>query len=101
MKSIFKKIKENPFLCLICVGAIALHFFALGRVPMAWHPDEAGSAYDAWCIANYGVDRYRNSYPVLFFNFGVGGQSALYTYMASIFIKNSACHSMCSGFPRR
>ena len=87
MKSIFKKIKENPFLCLICVGAIALHFFALGRVPMAWHPDEAGSAYDAWCIANYGVDRYRNSYPVLFFNFGGGGQSALYTYMASIFIK--------------
>ena len=62
-------------------------FLCIDKIPMAWHPDEAGSAYDAWCIANYGVDRYRMSYPVLFTNFGGGGQSALYTYMASFFVK--------------
>ncbi len=82
-----EKIKKNIILYIACICAIFLHFYALDKIPMAWHPDEAGSAYDAWCIANYGVDRYRMSYPVLFTNFGGGGQSALYTYMASFFVK--------------
>ena len=42
--------------------------------------------YDSYCIANYGTDRFDNSYPVYMINYG-GGQSALYTYIASIFIK--------------
>ena len=42
--------------------------------------------HDAYCIANYGTDRYGNSNPVYMINYG-GGQSALYTYLAAILIK--------------
>lgn len=96
-----EKIKKNIIMYIACICAIFLHFYVLDKIPMAWHPDEAGSAYDAWCIANYGVDRYRMSYPVLFTNFGGGGQSALYTYMASFLLKYLECHCMFSEFLQR
>ena len=51
-----EKIKKNIILYIACICAVFLHFYALDKIPMAWHPDEAGSDYDAWCIANYGVD---------------------------------------------
>lgn len=60
--------------------------YKIGEVPYGIHVDEAGMAYDALSIANYGVDRYLNPYPVYFINFG-GGQSAMYTYLAAFFIK--------------
>lgn len=41
---------------------------------------------DAYCLANWGVDRYLNKLPVYLINFG-GGQSALYAYIDIIFIK--------------
>lgn len=43
-------------------------------------------AYDAYCYANYGVDRYLYHNPIYLINFGAG-QSVLYMYLASIFIK--------------
>ena len=43
-------------------------------------------AYDAWSLANYGVDRYTNPYPVYLINFD-GGQSALYAYCTMFCIK--------------
>ncbi len=60
--------------------------FRLGIVPGGIHIDELGAAYDAQCIAGYGVDRYRQWFPVYFKNFG-GGQNALYTYLSAIIIK--------------
>ena len=48
--------------------------------------DEVGSAYDAYSIANYGVDRYIKSYPVYFTNYG-DGQNALYTYITALFFR--------------
>lgn len=39
-------------------------------------------AYDAWCLSQYGTDRYLNSYPLYLINFG-GGQSALYAYLTA------------------
>ena len=44
--------------------------------------DEAGMAYDAWCLANYGVDRYLKPFPVYLTNYG-GGQSAMYAWLAA------------------
>lgn len=41
--------------------------------------DEMGIGYDAWCLLNYGTDKYGFSWPVYFMNYG-NGQSALYTY---------------------
>lgn len=48
--------------------------------------DESTGGYDAWCIANYGVDQHLNSYPIYLRAWG-SGQSALYAYLAAPFVK--------------
>ncbi|MBQ6503697.1 MAG: glycosyltransferase family 39 protein [Flexilinea sp.] len=63
-----------------------LLFYKVGEIPTPWHVDEAGMAYDALSIAEYGVDRYLYKNPVYFINFG-GGQNAFYTYLAALCIK--------------
>ncbi len=73
-------------IALILISAV-VHIFKIADIPRGLHVDEAGMAYDAYCISRFGVDRYLNQYPVFFVNFGGGGQSALYTYLASICIK--------------
>lgn len=70
------------FLLLIIVSRI----YKFGALPAYIGCDEAGAAYDAYCLANWGVDRYLNKLPVYLVNFG-GGQSALYAYIDVIFIK--------------
>ena len=60
--------------------------YKIGNIPQGLHVDEAGALYDAICLSKYGVDRYLYKLPVYFVNFG-GGQNALYTYLAMIFIK--------------
>ncbi len=55
----------------------------MGEIPYGIHVDEAGMAYDAYSLKNFGVDRYLAINPVYFINFG-GGQNALYTYLTSI-----------------
>ena len=70
------------FILLIIISRI----YKFGELPKAIGVDEAGAAYDAYCLANYGVDRYLNSFPLYLVNFG-GGQSSLYAYLSVIFIK--------------
>ena len=70
------------FLILILISRI----YKFGELPLAIGVDEAGAAYDAYSIANYGVDRYLNSAPVYLINFG-GGQSVLYAYLNALLIK--------------
>ncbi len=71
---------------IILVISIILRIIFLDRVPEGINVDEAGMAYDAYCYANYGVDRYLYHNPIYLINFGAG-QSVLYMYLASIFIK--------------
>lgn len=74
--------------CFILIGllAIFMHCFMLGSIPYGLHVDEIGMGYDAWSIANFGVERYLKSYPAYLVNFG-GGQSVLYCYISVILIK--------------
>lgn len=69
---------------ILLVGILA-RIIGLGSIPQGLHIDEAGMAYDASCIWKYGTDRYGNSYPLYFTNFGQG-QSALSTYLVSPFV---------------
>ncbi len=82
--------KENRkvVVVLAAIGAVFLftRLFLLTSVPRGLNVDEAGMAYDAFCLANYGTDRYMTWHPVYLTNFG-SGQSAMYAYLASIFIK--------------
>lgn len=71
---------------LILGLAIFLNLYKIGEVPNYVNVDEAGMTYDAYCIANYGVDRFENKYPVYFINYG-DGQNALYTYLTALLIK--------------
>ncbi|MDR2360028.1 MAG: hypothetical protein LBD85_01945 [Oscillospiraceae bacterium] len=69
---------------LIIVIALAGALFRsplLSSVPVARNQDEASAGYEAWAIANYGIDRNGNSCPVLLESWG-SGQNALYSYLA-------------------
>lgn len=89
MEKIKEKIlnkKELIIFALIMIIAIFSRGYKLNSLPVGIHVDEAGMAYDAFCLATNGTDRWLNSFPVYLENFG-GGQSALYAYLAAIFIK--------------
>ena len=70
----------------IFIIAIIATTYKFGEIPYGLHVDEAGMAYDALSIHNYGVDRYLYTNPVYFLNYG-SGQNALYGYLV-IFLLN-------------
>ena len=71
---------------ILLILAIFTRTYKISSLLNGLHVDEAGMSYDAFCIANYGVDRYLNNFSLYMINFG-GGQSALYTYLAAIMVK--------------
>lgn len=81
---------KNQIYYILCFLFLVLYFvtrlYRLMGIPRGLHTDEVGMAYDAWSLANYGVDRWGIEYPVYLRNFG-GGQSALYAYLSMILIK--------------
>lgn len=77
---------KNGIYIILFVLAGFMHLYRLGDIPQGLHIDEAGMAYDAFCLANYSTDRYLNHLPVYLINFG-GGQSALYAYLVAILFK--------------
>ena len=60
--------------------------YKFGDIPTYVGVDEAGMAYDALNLAEYGTDRYMNSYPLYLTNFGTG-QSSLCAYLVALCIK--------------
>ena len=71
---------------VLVIIAIITRTYKAENILNGLHADEAGMGYDAYCIANFGVDRFLNKLPVYMINFG-GGQSALYTYIAAVCVK--------------
>lgn len=78
-------IDQVLFWLVFCIFLFT-RIYLLDRVPLGLHVDEAGMAYDAWSLSEFGVDRYLNRFPVYFINFG-GGQSIMYGYISMILIK--------------
>ena len=69
---------EKHYKIIWLVFAIILFFtviFKFGEIPTYIGVDEAGMAYDAFCLAEYGTDRSQNSYPLYLTNFGQGQSS--------------------------
>ncbi len=75
-----------------------IHLYRLGELPVGMEVDEVGMAYDAWCIGNFGVDRYLKSFPVYLNNYG-GGQSVMYMYLAVPFLKNAGFSALMARMP--
>lgn len=78
--------KHKIFFIIILGIAIFFNIYKIGEVPIGIHSDEASIRYDAYCIANYGVDRFCKKNSVYFINYG-DGQNILYTYLAAICVK--------------
>ena len=74
------------FLLLLFICNVVIRFYKLGtNIPNAY-VDEAAIGYSSWCLANYGIDRYLNSFPIYIKNF-YGGSSAAYSYLLIPIIK--------------
>ncbi len=80
-------IKERGVYCWVIIVFVmfCIHCYQIGQIPCGINVDEMGMGYDAWCLSNYGTDRYLNSFPVYLINFS-GGQSALYAYLCAPFV---------------
>ncbi|MFI3166707.1 MAG: glycosyltransferase family 39 protein [Bacillota bacterium] len=70
---------------IIIIGCLARTVF-LEFFPYGLNQDEASIGYEAFSLANYGVDRNGLSYPIHFISWG-SGQNALYAYIAIPFVK--------------
>lgn len=80
-----KTLQKDSVIFFICFLYIFIfHLFSYNR--FGYYVDEIGSMYDAYCITNFGVDRWLNSYPIHFLNYG-DGQSAIFVYILSILFK--------------
>jgi hypothetical protein len=77
--------KYAPLLVIVLAGTL-LRVLRLDFVPPGLNQDEASAGYEAWAIANYGIDRNGHSFPVLLESWG-SGQNALYSYVCALFLK--------------
>ena len=86
--------KYMPYVLLagLALLFVITRFWRITTLPSGVHIDEAGMAYDAWCLSQYGVDRYFKSYPLLLTNFGGGGQSALCIYTTALLFRLFGFH---------
>lgn len=82
---------------LFCV-LLVTRIWRINMVPFGLHLDEAGMAYDAWCLSQYGVDRYLNTWPLYLTNYG-GGQSILYAYICAGLFRLFGCHFLLIRLP--
>lgn len=91
MKKIYHEMEGKVMLCMIFGVFLITRLWRIGIIPYGLHIDEASMAYSAWCLSRYGVDRYLDSWPLYFRNFG-GGQSPLYAYLLAGLFKVFGFH---------
>lgn len=87
-----KKIIDIGLWSILLIGFGMTRLFHLMELPAGYHIDEAGMAYDAWCLSQYGVDRFLKSWPVYLNNFG-GGQSSMYAFFCAFLFKIFGWHT--------
>lgn len=86
-------------LMAVLLGLFAVtRLWRLATIPSGLHLDETSMAYSAWCLSQYGVDRYLNSWPIYLLNFG-GGQSLLYAYLLAGLFKLFGFHMILIRIP--
>lgn len=77
---------ETAAVCVIILIGALLRLIALDELPAGMNQDEASMGYDAWSLANYGVDRNGYAFPVYPVAWGAG-HGPFYVYLSMIFIK--------------
>ncbi len=77
----------KTLLAMIMIVAAFMRLYLLGIVPNGLQQDEASIGYEAYALAEYGVDRNGYAYPVHPLAFGSGGNSELMIYLNMISVK--------------
>ena len=70
---------------ILIIGAL-LRLVQLSQLPAGMNQDEASMGYDAWALANYGIDRNGYAFPVYPVAWGAG-HGPFYVYLSMVFIK--------------
>lgn len=83
--SFFKANIFNILAIVILFFGCFIRIIFIDKYPIGLNQDEASSAYEAWSILNFGIDRNGQSFPVQFISWG-SGQNVLYSYLMIPFI---------------
>ena len=86
VKTWFEKNKINILICCIFLVGFLVRTVGITKYPNGFNCDEASIGYEAYSVANYGIDRNGNSWPVFLEAWG-SGQNALYMYIIMPFVK--------------
>src|SRR4051812_13141688 len=75
----------DPVLLGAIVVGLLLRTYAFAAIPRGLNQDEASTAYDAYSLIHFGVDRHGFRLPVVLVSWG-SGMYALASYLAAPFI---------------
>jgi len=78
-------LREHWLLLTIFTVGIVLRTWRFGEIPGGLNQDEASTAYDAWSVLHYGVDRMGVWLPLMYISWG-SGMYALPGYLMSPFL---------------
>lgn len=78
---------EAAFFTLLFGIGVFLRFYQLAEVPTGFQQDEASNAYEAFCLAYYGMDRNGYHYPIYPITWGSGGGSPFLLYFSAMITK--------------
>lgn len=73
-------------LSLVIILASFLRFYKLDQVPPALNWDEVDAAYNAYSIANFGIDEWGEKFPIVFRSF-LDDKHPVHIYITALFIK--------------
>lgn len=85
-KEWIKKNKYELIAYFIILIGFLVRLLEIEYLPSGLNADEASAGYESYSIANYGIDRHGNSFPVHFIAWG-SGQNVLYSYLMIPFVK--------------
>jgi len=85
-------------LVVIIIASFFLRIYKLNEVPPSLNWDEAAAGYNAYTIANWGVDEYGNKFPIVFKSFG-DDKHPVHIYITALFVKYFGLNEFITRFP--